>query len=306
MSRYGFNGPFVRSGAVASAQPLELEIVLRPSIYLTLLLGALGFPLARAQTPSPLQEWQYEGGIVLQHLFEPNLPDWQFTLGPSAITQPVYEGASAYRVWGAPTIDIRYKDLAFFSLGEGLGVNFLRGRYYRVGVSFGFDLGRRVPDDYANLHGLGDISVAPFVKLFGSYVVSKDFPMVIRIDVRQIFAGGANGALADLDAYMPLPGSSKTLFMFAGPSITWANHRYVQKVFGVTLEQSIASGDPIFDVHGGTHAIGLGFSGTKVLTEHWLLNTNAAISYLQGSAAHSPITETHLQRALAVSVTYNW
>jgi outer membrane scaffolding protein for murein synthesis (MipA/OmpV family) len=280
--------------------------VLRPLMFLALLLGALGSPLAQAQTPSPLQEWQYSGGVVLEHLFEPNLPDWQFTVGPSAITQPVYEGASAYRVWGAPTIDIRYKDLAFFSLGEGLGVNFLRGRYYRVGVSLGFDLGRRVPDDYPNLHGLGDISVAPFVKLYGSYVVSKDFPMVIRIDVRQIFAGGANGALADFEAYMPLPGSSKTLFMFAGPSITWANHRYVQKVFGVTMTQSIASGDPIFDVHGGTHAIGLGFNGTKMLTDHWLLNANAAISYLQGSAAHSPITETHLQRALALSVTYRW
>lgn len=280
--------------------------MLRPLIYPALLLGGLASSLARAQTPSPLQEWQYEGGVVLQHLFEPNLPDWQYTVGPSAITQPVYEGARAYRVYGAPTIDIRYKDLAFFSLGEGLGVNFLRDPFYRVGVSLGFDLGRRVPDDYPNLHGLGDISVAPFVKLFGSYVLSKNFPMVIRIDVRQIFAGGANGTLGDLEAYIPLPGSSKTLFMFAGPSITWANHRYVQKVFGVNLEQSIASGDPIFDVHGGTHAVGLGFSGTKVLTGHWFLNANAAISYLQGSAAHSPVTETHLQRALALSVNYRW
>jgi outer membrane scaffolding protein for murein synthesis (MipA/OmpV family) len=274
-------------------------------IYLALLLGALRFPMAQAQTPSPLREWQFSGGIVLQQLFQPSLPDWQAWLGTAVVAQPAYEGASAERVLVGPAINIRYKDLAFFSLGEGLGVNFLRGRYYRVGVSLGYDLGRRVPDDYPNLHGLGDISVAPFVKIYGSYVVSKDFPMVIKIDARQLM-GGASGALADFEFYMPLPGSSQSFYMFAGPSITWADGRYMQKVFGVTQTQSLASGDPIFNAQAGTHSIGLGFSATKMLTPHWLLNMNAAISYLQGSAADSPVTETRVQRGLAISINYHW
>jgi outer membrane scaffolding protein for murein synthesis (MipA/OmpV family) len=56
--------------------------------------------------------------------------------------------------------------------------------------------------------------------------------------------------------------------MFAGPSITWANHRYLSKAYGVTLTQSLASGDLIFNVHGGTNS--------------------------------------RTQRALAVSVDYHW
>jgi outer membrane scaffolding protein for murein synthesis (MipA/OmpV family) len=278
---------------------------LRRLIYLAMLLGALGPGLAHAQTPSPLQEWQYSGGIVLQQLFEPNLPDWRTWGGVAAIAQPVYEGASATRVYFGPVINIRYKDLAFFSTGEGLGVNFLRGRYYRVGVSLGFDLGRRVPDDYPNLHGLGDLSVAPFFKLFATYVVSKAFPMVIQMDVRQLI-GGANGALGDFEFYLPLPGSSRTFFMFAGPSITFADHRYVQKVFGVNQTQSIASGDPIYNVHGGTNAAGFGFTATKMINPHWYVNLDAAISYLQGSAIDSPVTEARVQRALAMSVVYHW
>ena len=278
---------------------------MRQLAYLALMLGALGPRLAWSQTPSPLQEWQYSGGIVLEQLFEPNLPDWRTVLGVAADVEPVYQGARAYRVTGGPVINIRYKDLAFFSLGEGLGVNFLRGRYYRVGVSLGFDLGRRVPDDYPNLHGLGDIAPAPYVKLFGSYVLSKDFPMVIQIDARKIL-GGADGTLGDLEAYMPLPGSSKSFFMFAGPSITWANHRYLQKEFGINQTQSLASGDPIFNVHGGTNSVGLGFNATKFITQHWLLNVDAAISRLRGSADESPITEAHWQRALAVSIGYHW
>jgi len=278
---------------------------LRKLLYLALLLGALGPRLAWTQTPSPLQEWQYSGGVVLQQLFEPNLPDWRVVLGAAAEAQPVYQGASAMRVMGGPVINIRYKDIAFFSTGEGLGYNFLRGRYYRVGVALGWDVGRRVPDDYPNLHGLGDISIGPSIKLYASYVLSKDFPMVIQVDARKIL-GGADGVIGDLEAYMPLPGSSKTFFMFAGPSITWASHRYLSKEYGVTLTQSLASGDPIFNVHGGTNSVGFGFSATKKLTEKWLINIDTAVSQLRGSAANSPITEARTQRALAVSVDYHW
>jgi len=278
---------------------------LRKLLYLALLLGALGPRLAWTQTPSPLQEWQYSGGVVLQQLFEPNLPDWRVVLGAAAEAQPVYQGASAMRVMGGPVINIRYKDIAFFSTGEGLGYNFLRGRYYRVGVALGWDVGRRVPDDYPNLHGLGDISIGPSIKLYASYVLSKDFPMVIQVDARKIL-GGADGVIGDLEAYMPVPGSSKTFFMFAGPSITWANHRYLSKEYGVTLTQSLASGDPIFNVHGGTNSVGFGFSATQLLTEKWLINLDAAVSQLRGSAANSPITEARTQRALAVSVNYHW
>lgn len=278
---------------------------MRQFVYLALILGAVGPRLAWSQTPSPLQEWQYSGGIILQQLFEPNLPDWRVVLGVAAEDEPVYPGARATRVEGGPVVNIRYRDLAFFSIGEGLGVNILRGRYYRVGVAVGVDRGRRVPDDYSNLHGLGDIAIAPYLKLFGSYVVSKDFPMVIQTDVRQLF-GGAAGALGDLEAYVPLPGSSRKFVMFLGPSITWADHRYLQKEFGVTQTQSLASGDPIFNVHGGTNSVGLGFSATYFITQHWLLNSDAAYSRLRGSAAESPITETRVQRALALSLNYHW
>lgn len=252
-----------------------------------------------------MQEWQYSGGIVLARLFEPNLPEWRIVLGAAADVAPVFQGARAYRVLGGPVINIRYRDIAFLSLGEGLGYNFLRGDHYRVGVALGYDLGRKESDDYSRLRGLGNIGLAPTVKLFGSYVVSKAFPMVIQADVRQII-GGADGALGDLEAYLPLPGSSKKFVMFLGPSITWADHRYLQRDFGVTQTQSLASGLPIFNVHSGTNSVGLGFSATKFLTKHWIINIDGAISELRGSSSESPVTETHVQRALAMSVDYHW
>ena len=131
---------------------------------------------ALSQTPSPLQEWQYSSGIVLERMFEPNLPDWRVVLGAGAEAKPLYDGAQLSRVQGGPVINIRYNDIAFVSVGEGVGVNVLRGENYRAGVVLGYDLGRRVEDDIGHLHGLGDIGRAPAVKLFVSYAISKEFP----------------------------------------------------------------------------------------------------------------------------------
>jgi outer membrane scaffolding protein for murein synthesis (MipA/OmpV family) len=270
-----------------------------------LLLGCYLSP-AEAQTPSPLQEWQYSGGIILARLFEPNLPEWRVILGAAAQVQPAYDGARAYRVEGGPLINIRYRDIAFISTGEGLGFNFLRGDHYQVGVAMAYDLGRQEKEDYANLRGMGNISAAPVAKLYGSWVLSRKFPMILRVDARQ-FIGGAQGAVGDAGVYLPLPGSSKTFVMFAGPSITLADNHYLQTLYGVTPAQAAASGHPVYEIpHAGTSAAGVGFSATKFVTDHLLLNADAALNQIRGSPAHSPLVERRTQRVLALSMAYDW
>lgn len=268
-----------------------------------LILMAAARPLF-AQTPSPLQEWQYSGGIILARLFEPNLPDWRDVLGVAGEVQPVYDGSRAYRVSGGPDFLFYYRDIAFISSGEGFGYNFLRGDHYQVGVGLTYDLGRSEKDDLTNLHGMGDIKAAPVGKLYGSVVLSRKFPLILRVDARQ-FVGGAQGAVGDASVYMPLPGSSKNFVMFAGPSITLATHHYLQTLYGVDRQQALASGHPEFLIaHDGTAAAGVGFSATKFLGRHWLVNLDAAISQLRGDPAHSPIVERRTERGLALSFDY--
>jgi outer membrane scaffolding protein for murein synthesis (MipA/OmpV family) len=273
---------------------------------LSVALWACAPTIAWSQTPSPLQEWQYSSGIILERLFESDVPKWRTVLGAGLEFRPLYEGSSAYRGQGGPVINVRYSDIAFFSVGEGLGWNILHGEHYRAGVALGYDLGRRESDDVAHLRGLGDIGRAPTIKAFASFVASKKFPLVMRADVRQIFGGGADGLLADFGAYIPLPGSSKKLFMFAGPSITLADRRYQQKVFGVTATQALASGYPDYNAHGGPNVAGFGFSATRFITEHWLINTDLAVNRLLGSASDSPITQRNVQGVVALSMEYSW
>jgi outer membrane scaffolding protein for murein synthesis (MipA/OmpV family) len=273
---------------------------------LLLLTAAVWQPAAHAQTPSPLQEWQYSGGLILARLFDPDIPRFRSIVGLASEVQPVYDGSRAYRIQGGPVINIQYKDEAFLATGDGLGYNFLRGDHYQVGASLVYDLGRKMKDDYTNLRGMGDISAAPVAKVFATAVLSKKFPLILRTDVRQ-FAGGAEGAVGDVGVYMPLPGSSRTFVMFAGPSITLATHHYMQTLFGVSPAQALASGHPAYDVpHSGTTAAGVGFSATKFVTTHWLMNLDAAISQIRGSAVNSPLVERRTQRVLALSLDYQF
>jgi outer membrane scaffolding protein for murein synthesis (MipA/OmpV family) len=278
----------------------------RPQHFLALLLCGCFSQVVSAQTPSPLQEWQYSGGIILARLFEPDLPRFRTILGLSAELQPAYDGSRAYRVQGGPDINVYYRDIAFINSGDGIGFNFLRGDHYQVGVSMTYDLGRQVTQDYANLHGMGDISAAPVGKLYGTWVLSRKFPLILRVDARQ-FIGGAQGAVGDIAVYMPLPGSSKRFVMFAGPSVTLATHHYLQVLYGVTPQQSAASGHPVYKIgHDGTSAAGVGFSATKFIGEHWLLNFDAAINQIRDGPSRSPIVEKTNQHVVVLSVNRYW
>ena len=126
---------------------------------------------AWSQTPSPLQEWQYSSGVALEKLFEPKVPDWRVVLGVGAEYRPLYDGANLTRTQAGPVIHVSYKDIAFASVGEGVGVNLLHEDHFRAGLALGYDLGRLVSEDVSHLTGLGNIKRAPAVKAFFSYAV---------------------------------------------------------------------------------------------------------------------------------------
>jgi outer membrane scaffolding protein for murein synthesis (MipA/OmpV family) len=284
----------------------RVRIAPRWLAYALLLLLAGRAPAVLAQTPSPMQEWQYSGGIILARLFGPHLPTFRTITGLAAQAQPAYDGSSAYHIEGGPVISVHYRDVAFISTGEGIGYNFLRGDHYQAGVAMTYDLGRKESQDYANLHGMGDISPAPVGKVFASWVISRKFPLILRVDARQ-FIGGAQGAIGDVAVYTPLPGSSRTFVMFAGPSLSFATRHYMQVMYGVTPQQSAASGHPVYDItSAGSSAAGVGFSATKFITGHWLLNLDAAVNEIRGSPASSPLIEKRDQKVLALSIAYNW
>lgn len=270
----------------------------------TIVLGAFA-TTARAQTPSPLAEWQYSVGLPLEKLFEAPTPDWQARLGVGVTVRPRYEGAASYHALVGPSIDVRYRGLFFLSTGEGVGVNLLRTTHWRAGMAITYDLGRRAADDSSHLSGLGNINPSPEAKLFAEYAVSKEFPLVIRADIRRNL-GGTAGWIGDLGAYMPLPGSSEKFFWFAGPNVVFADGRYMQKWFGVSDTQALQSGYPRFNASAGIKSAGFGVSAIWFFQKHWFLTTDAGVQQLLGDAARSPITQKATNAVFDFSLNYQF
>jgi len=258
-----------------------------------------------AQTPSPLAEWQYSSGILLEQMFEPQLPTWRIRVGPSASFQPRYDGSDRYHVMAGPSIDIRYRDRFFLSTGEGLGMNVLTGPNWRVGFAVAYDLGRRAADDLGHLSGMGNINPAPSLRLLGEYAISKSFPLVFRADLRRSF-GGDNGWIGDIGAYMPMPGSSETFSWFAGPTMTIADSRYMNSWFGVNAGQSARSGYRQYDASAGIRSVGFGVVASLALNKRWSLTADGAFQQLVGAAAHSPITQTRASGVFNLSLNYEF
>lgn len=255
-------------------QPIRLFV-----LALCCTLGAT----AAAQTPSPMAEWQYSGGVVLASRFEANPPEWSVRAGVGAEELPRYPGSARYRTQPGLDIDVRYRDRAFFSLGEGLGVNLTAGHAHRIGVALTYDLGRKEKRD-PHLRGLGDIGPCPELKFFAEYVM---FPLVVRMDVRRGF-GGHRGWIGDLGAYLPLAGSSH-FFVMAGPGVMFGDSRYQQSYFGITAAQSARSVYAPYSAGGGLSSASFGLDAAWIINPHWMLEGQGAAQRLLGSGVDSPL-----------------
>jgi outer membrane scaffolding protein for murein synthesis (MipA/OmpV family) len=260
---------------------------------------ALNVVAASAET-STLAEWQSSSGIVMRPLGGP-VPEWQVTVGGGLAVLPAYEGSNQKRLSPAPTIDVRYKDLAFLSVGEGIGVNILRGANYRAGVALAYDLGRE-HNAASRLKGTGNIDPAPVVKAFAQYAF---VPVVLSVDVKQALTS-YQGLTADIGAYMPVV-ADKKLQIFVGPEITFADSRYMQAYFGIN-PQNTGPQSPFhnYSARGGLKDAKFGVSGLYHFTDHWLFDAAFGVERLLGSAPRSPIVQTPWNWTLVGTLDYTF
>jgi outer membrane scaffolding protein for murein synthesis (MipA/OmpV family) len=273
-----------------------------------LILGALSLFATRpaqAQTPSPLAEWQYSSGIQLQRLFEPTVPTWQAEIGLGSQFGPVFDGLGRYSAEPGPVVDLRYKDEFFASTGEGIGANLFSFRHISVGAAISYDLGRQVHSDGEALTGFKNIGPAPEIKFFATTVLTKSFPLTVRLDVRRQL-GATNGWIGDLGAYLPGPGSSAKFAYFLGPSVTAADGRYTEAYFGVDHADTLTTNYPFYKARGGLKSVNFGVSADYFVTPHFILNASGAYERLLGDAANSPITQTKNEAVVTLSALYKF
>jgi outer membrane scaffolding protein for murein synthesis (MipA/OmpV family) len=102
------------------------------------------------------------------------------------------------------------------------------------------------------------------------------------------------------------------LRLTAGPRMLWGDDDYAATYFGVTAEESMASGDLIaaFDAGGGLISAGAEIEATYAFNDDWQLVGTVTYDTLRGDAANSPITteddQITTQIVLTRKITFNF
>jgi outer membrane scaffolding protein for murein synthesis (MipA/OmpV family) len=127
---------------------------------------------------------------------------------------------------------------------------------------------------------------------------------VLRVDARHSF-GGQGGWIGDVSFYSPLAGSEQ-YFIFAGPSLTFADNDNMRHNYGVCAAQSRASGYAQYNASGGIQSGSFAVTGGYFFTKHWLVESALAAQKLFGPAGYSSFVQERVQLASTLSLDYRW
>ena len=208
--------------------------------------------------------------------------DWSFTLGAGAAIQPEYEGAKDYQPAPLPVVDIRFRDIAFLSVEEGLGWNAYKTRNFRVGPMATYYWGS---DDRPT--GINDIDPGIQVGVFAEFAFDH-----WKFDTRVLYGvtGDSEGARLNLGAAYGTR-IEKDWRLIARLNTTVANANEMKTYFGINSREASDSSLAEHDPGAGFYDVGLDLHLTYDVTKSWSIVSIVKSHYLLGDAADSPLVK---------------
>lgn len=228
--------------------------------------------------------------------------DWSITLGAGVQSQPRYPGARTLAETPIPAVDIEYKNRWFAKQDMPLGMYFVNNANWSAGLALQYDMTARRASDAPRLNGLATLPTTPRAKLFAAYTWSA---LTVSTSAAQDIGGHGEGLLADANAIVTLPLGSQW-YLSAGPGLSWGDRSYQDSYFGITPAQSAASGLAVYAAHAGVSTDYLSLEGDYLMTRHWIASANLKLAQLQGSAAHSPVTQSRRQLTSTLTLSYTY
>ncbi len=202
-----------------------------------------------------------------------------------------------------PTIGARYRDWFFADPVKGVGVTTRWSDRLSGNAALGIDFTSRKGRDERRLAGLGDVSVAAALRVGVDYRLGKAFAST-KLTSR-LGPSNGRGMLFDADiGYNAF--ASRAALLSMGLTATAMDNRYARNFFGVSAEQSVASGLPAFTASGGLQSAGPFVQAVVRISDKWAFFGRAAYGRLRGDAATSPITEARSQTSVVTVISRNF
>jgi MipA family protein len=213
-------------------------------------------------------------------------PEWIITIGGDVRGIPRYPGSKAFVTAGAPYFDMARPGSPekFHGPIDGLGVALFDNRVVALGP-VGTIIWPRDTNDSSALNGLTGVGTTVNI---GGFVDYWAVPWLrSRAEVMQGFGAG-NGVTARflMDAVIPV---SPAITISGGPRARYVTSGTASPYYSVSLNESIASGLPVYNAGSGWQAVGVGTQLKYRFNPTWATYTFVEYEKLVGPSANSPI-----------------
>lgn len=222
---------------------------------------------------------------------------WAGAIGLNLAYRPEYDGGARHQIKPTPALYLRYGRFSFSSGASyairstdesvrGLGIDLVRGTRTRIGLSLRYDSGRRESSS-EDLKGMGDVKPTLRLRIGATRQLDENWGVRASWTIDAFGRGGGN--FGDMAASWSHAIAPRTIFS-ASTTLTLGGDRYLQSYYGVTPEQSAASGYPVYEPQFGLRDVSVGVGIRTDLGEHWSTIAGVGVSRLLGPAAASPLT----------------
>lgn len=232
--------------------------------------------------------------LLLACSFSVVYADGVYIAGAGVGATPLYAGSKHYHALAAPFISAQWDNGISLDPIQGLMWQKEFGNGLFIAGVLSYDYGRTDRDraelpgsDY--LAGMGRIPGAFMGSArVGTHLWGKS---TVSLTVDSPLTHTSNGVAGHIDVVVPLLENERDQLDFT-TSLHGGSGRYMQTWYGVTGEQSAASGFKTFLPKAGVDNISANIKWTHALTESWLLISNVTVSRLVGDSGKSPIVQS--------------
>jgi outer membrane protein len=244
---------------------------------MTALLGAIGMITHGAQA---------EDLVIPLELPQPNF------VGVGIGSYPDYFGSDEQAFGVAPIARISLGGNRFIRLVvNDLRVNLLEHPNWQFGPAAIYRFGREDVDDRV-VRKVHEIDKSLSLGAFGAYIWRDPVELRRRAGVGGWALGDASGAYdgwtAGLNAFAMQP-VARMVSLAGGVAFTYASENYMDEYFGVTADDSLASGLAVYTPGGGVRDARAWLVALVHLGPQWHVGAGVLYSRLVGDAADSPL-----------------
>ena len=223
-------------------------------------------------------------------------------VGAVMISAPDYMGSDERSILVLPSFDYQWKNGFFAGLSNGIGYLFPSRPDMQYGLRMTADIGRKESRSDA-LNGMGSVQPRPEASAFFNYFPTQE--VFLTSSLRYGAGNDRNGMQLDLGAGYATQITPQWRGA-VGVAATYVNGDFMQAYFGVTPQQSAASGYAVYSPGAGFRDVRLNASLTYAFDARWFLTGAVTASSLQGDARDSPIVfqSTPVSGVLALSYAF--